>query len=44
MNMYNLSSGECAWFAHFSIEMENKIKEIGPSPTSVAKQIKKKGA
>ncbi|RLC20986.1 MAG: F420-nonreducing hydrogenase [Deltaproteobacteria bacterium] len=44
VKMYNLSSGEGPLFAQFSIEMDNKIKELGPSPIRVAKQNKKNAA
>jgi len=36
--MYNLSSGEGPLFAQYSIEMVNKIKEMGPSPVRLGKQ------
>ncbi|RLC03222.1 MAG: F420-nonreducing hydrogenase [Deltaproteobacteria bacterium] len=44
VKMFNLSSGEGPLFAQFSIEMDNKIKELGPSPIRVAKQNKKNAA
>jgi coenzyme F420-reducing hydrogenase delta subunit len=44
VKMFNLSSGEGPLFAQYSIEMDNKIKELGPSPIRVAKQNKKKAA
>ena len=42
VRMYNLSSGEGPLFAQYSIEMVNKIKELGPSPVRLAKQKKAK--
>ncbi|MCK5836757.1 MAG: hydrogenase iron-sulfur subunit [Desulfobacula sp.] len=44
VKMYNLSSGEGPLFAQYSIEMANKIKELGPSPIRLAKQKKAKAA
>ncbi|NOX35195.1 MAG: hydrogenase iron-sulfur subunit [Deltaproteobacteria bacterium] len=44
VKMYNLSSGEGPLFAQYSIEMDAKIKELGPSPIRVAKQKQKKDA
>lgn len=44
VKMFNLSSGEGPLFAQFSIEMDNKIKELGPSPIKVAKHNKKNAA
>jgi len=44
VKMFNLSSGEGPLFAQYSIEMDNKIKELGPSPIRVAKQNKKNAA
>ncbi len=44
VRMYNLSSGEGPLFAQFSIEMDNKIRELGPSPIRTAKQNKKNAA
>ena len=44
VKMFNLSSGEGPLFAQYSIEMDTKIKEMGPSPIRVAKQKKKKKA
>lgn len=44
VKMYNLSSGEGPLFAQYSIEMDNKIRELGPSPIRVAKQNKKNAA
>jgi F420-non-reducing hydrogenase iron-sulfur subunit len=40
VKMFNLSSGEGPLFAQYSIEMVNKIKELGPSPIRLAKQRK----
>jgi coenzyme F420-reducing hydrogenase delta subunit len=42
--MYNLSSGEGPLFAKYSIEMDAKIRELGPSPVKVALQAKKEAA
>jgi F420-non-reducing hydrogenase iron-sulfur subunit len=42
VKMYNLSSGEGPLFAQYSIEMVNKIKELGASPVRLAKQKKAK--
>ncbi len=36
VKMYNLSSGEGPLFAEYSIEMDEKIKELGPSPIGEA--------
>ena len=44
VQMFNLSSGEGPLFAQYSIEMDTKIKALGPSPIRVAKQNKKKDA
>ncbi len=44
VKMFNLSSGEGPLFAQYSIEMDNKIKELGPSPIRLAKQNKKNAA
>ena len=44
VKMFNLSSGEGPLFAQYSIEMNNKIIELGPSPIRVAKQNKKNAA
>jgi len=44
VKMFNLSSGEGPLFAQYSIEMDNKIKELGPSPIRLAKQNKKDAA
>ncbi len=41
VKMFNLSSGEGPLFAQYSIEMDNKIKELGPSPIRQAKHKKK---
>ena len=32
VEMFNLSAGEGGRFAEIAIEMENRIKELGPSP------------
>jgi coenzyme F420-reducing hydrogenase delta subunit len=44
VKMFNLSSGEGPLFAQYSIEMNNKIMELGPSPIRLAKQNKKNAA
>jgi len=44
VKMFNLSSGEGPLFAQYSIEMDEKIKELGPSPIRVAKEKKKDAA
>ncbi|MBF0211177.1 MAG: hydrogenase iron-sulfur subunit [Desulfamplus sp.] len=44
VKMYNLSSGEGPLFAQYSIEMDNKIRELGPNPVKVALQAKKQAA
>ena len=44
VKMFNLSSGEGPLFAQYSIEMDARIKEMGPSPIRVAKQAKKDAA
>ena len=36
VKMYNLSSGEGPLFAEYSIEMDKKIRELGPSPIKEA--------
>jgi coenzyme F420-reducing hydrogenase delta subunit len=42
VQMYNLSSGEGPLFAKFAIEMDQKIRALGPSP--VREAIKKEKA
>ena len=42
VKMFNLSSGEGPLFAQYSVEMDAKIKELGPSPIRLAKQKDKK--
>jgi coenzyme F420-reducing hydrogenase delta subunit len=44
VKMYNLSSGEGPLFAQYSIEMVNRIKELGPSPIRLARQRMSKKA
>ncbi|MBU0462478.1 MAG: hydrogenase iron-sulfur subunit [Proteobacteria bacterium] len=44
VKMFNLSSGEGPLFAQYSIEMDTKIKKLGPSPIRNAKQNKKSAA
>jgi coenzyme F420-reducing hydrogenase delta subunit len=36
--MYNLSSSEAPRFAQIAIEMDEKIRTLGPSPIKAAKQ------
>jgi coenzyme F420-reducing hydrogenase delta subunit len=36
--MYNLSSSEGPRFAEYAVEMDAKIKELGPNPIKLAKQ------
>ena len=40
VKMFNLSSGEGPLFAQYSQEMDDKIRELGPSPIRLAKQKK----
>lgn len=40
VRMYNLSAGEGAKFAAFTTEFYQKIKELGPSPITIARQSK----
>jgi F420-non-reducing hydrogenase iron-sulfur subunit len=42
VKMFNLSSGEGPLFAQYSIEMDDKIRELGPSPIRLAKGKKAK--
>ncbi|MCP4120626.1 MAG: hydrogenase iron-sulfur subunit [Bacteroidetes bacterium] len=42
VKMFNLSSGEGPLFAQYSVEMDEKIKELGPSPIRLAKEKKAK--
>jgi len=44
VKMFNLSSGEGPLFAQYAIEMDNKIKELGPSPIRLEKKKKNKNA
>ncbi|MCK5837908.1 MAG: hydrogenase iron-sulfur subunit [Desulfobacula sp.] len=44
VKMFNLSAGDGPLFAQYSIEMNNIILELGPSPIRVAKQNKKNAA
>ena len=37
VEMYNLSAGEGPRFAEIAIEMNNRIKELGPSPLNIKK-------
>ncbi len=36
--MYNLSSSEGPLFAEIAVEMEKKIREMGPNPIKLAKK------
>lgn len=38
VKMYNLSAADGPLFAEYSIEMDAKIRELGPSPIRIAKQ------
>lgn len=38
VKMYNLSSGEGPLFAKYSIEMDDIIRKLGPSPIRLAKE------
>lgn len=42
VQMFNLSSGEAPRFVEITVEMTNRIKEMGPNPIKTA--IKKKAA
>ncbi len=42
VKMFNLSSGEGPLFAQYSVEMDEKIRELGPSPIRLAKEKKAK--
>ncbi|MCK5098739.1 MAG: hydrogenase iron-sulfur subunit [Desulfobacteraceae bacterium] len=44
VKMYNLSSGEGPLFAEYSIEMDKKIRELGPSPIGTALRKKANAA
>ena len=44
VKMYNLSSGEGPLFAQYSIEMDEKIRELGPNPVKHKKEVKKANA
>jgi coenzyme F420-reducing hydrogenase delta subunit len=37
VEMYNLSSGEGTLFVKFAIEMNERIRELGPNPIKLAK-------
>ena len=37
VEMFNLSAGEGPRFAEIAIEMNNRIKELGPSPLNIKK-------
>ena len=38
LKMFNLSSGEGPRFAEYAVEMNEKIKELGPNPIKIAMQ------
>ncbi len=38
VQMYNLSAGEGTLFAKFAVEMDEKIRELGPNPVKLAKK------
>ncbi len=38
VQMYNLSSGEGTLFAQFAMEMDEKIRKLGPNPVRLAKE------
>ncbi len=38
VRMYNLSAGEGTLFAQFAVEMDEKIRELGPNPVKLAKK------
>ncbi len=44
VRMYNLSAGDGPLFAEYSIDMDNIIRELGPSPIREALQARKKAA
>ncbi|MCP4023052.1 MAG: hydrogenase iron-sulfur subunit [Desulfobacteraceae bacterium] len=44
IKMFNLSSGEGPLFAEYSIEMDTKIRELGPSPIKKGKKVKNANA
>ena len=44
VKMYNLSSGEGPLFAKYSMEMDETIKELGPSPIGTALRKKANAA
>ena len=40
VQMYNLSSGEGTHFAEFAVEMEERIRNLGPNPLRMKKKEK----
>jgi coenzyme F420-reducing hydrogenase delta subunit len=38
VQMYNLSSSEGPKFAQFAVEMEERIRKMGPNPIKLAKK------
>jgi coenzyme F420-reducing hydrogenase delta subunit len=44
VKMYNLSSGEGPLFQQYSVEMDNRIRELGPSPIREALKKRKAAA
>jgi coenzyme F420-reducing hydrogenase delta subunit len=40
VQMYNLTSGEGTLFAKYAIEMEERIRNLGPNPIKLAKEKK----
>jgi len=38
VQMYNLSSGEGPKFAEYAVEMDNRIRELGPNPIKSARK------
>jgi len=44
VKMYNLSSGEGPLFARYAMEMDQNIRDLGPSPVRLAGMEKDKAA
>ena len=44
VQMYNLSSGEGPRFAKFAVEMDERIRNLGPNPIKVKTEKKKSAA
>ena len=44
VQMYNLSSGEGPRFAKFAVEMDERIRKLGPNPIKVKSEKKKSAA